>query len=155
MMATEIQQCVWLFLRLQDLGRMFDQSFPARFFLFVLFCCFLGCCFVVEMEISSCTLIPLFMPGSVHSYQHTKHPGSVASGSRLIVPWTVVLVVWSWDILFDCIRSVAGFGCVIRFYKLGSFFSLHCLGKLRAGLGFTDSVQAQSLPSVEWVSWCF
>ena len=35
-------------------GRMFDHSFPAYFFFFL-------------MEISSRTLIPLFMPGLVHS----------------------------------------------------------------------------------------
>ena len=40
------------FLACEDLGRMFDHSPPALFF---------------KVEISSRTLIPLFMPGSVHS----------------------------------------------------------------------------------------
>ena len=39
----------------EDLGRMFDHSFPACTFCFF------------EAEISSRTLIPLFMPGSIHS----------------------------------------------------------------------------------------
>ena len=43
------------FLACEDFGRMFDHSFPA---------CAL---FFFEVEISSRTLIPLFMPGSVHS----------------------------------------------------------------------------------------
>ena len=43
------------FLTCEDFGRMFDHSFPACVFKFFL------------MEISLCTLIPLFMPGSVHS----------------------------------------------------------------------------------------
>ena len=38
-------------------GRMFDHSYPA--------CTFLGVIF--EVDISSRTLIPSFMPGSVHS----------------------------------------------------------------------------------------
>ena len=43
------------FLTCEDFGRMFNHSFPA-----CAFCLF-------EVEISSRTLIPLFMPGSVHS----------------------------------------------------------------------------------------
>ena len=46
------------FLTCKDLERMFDHSFPACTFLFV---------FVFEVEISSCTLILLYTPGSVHS----------------------------------------------------------------------------------------
>ena len=44
------------FLACEDFGRIFDHSFPdcAIFFFF-------------EVEISSSTLIQLFMPGSVHS----------------------------------------------------------------------------------------
>ena len=42
----------------EDLGRMFNNSFPASAF-------FLS--FFFEVEISSRTLIPLFKPGSVHS----------------------------------------------------------------------------------------
>ena len=50
----------WLFLACVDLGRTFDYSFPAcGFFLFLFF--------LFEVEISSRTLIPLFMPGSVHN----------------------------------------------------------------------------------------
>ena len=45
------------FLACEDLGRMFDHSFPAcASFFYVYF---------FEVEISSRTLIPLFMPGSV------------------------------------------------------------------------------------------
>ena len=43
------------FLACKDLGRMFDNSFPA--------CAF----FFFKVEISSHTLIPLLRPGSVHS----------------------------------------------------------------------------------------
>ena len=42
------------FLACEDFGRMFDHSVPA-------------CTFVVEVEISSRTLIPLYRPGSVLS----------------------------------------------------------------------------------------
>ena len=45
---------VGFFLACEDFGRMFD--FPACTFFFFF-----------EVEISSHTLIPLFMPGSVHS----------------------------------------------------------------------------------------
>ena len=45
----------FFFLACEDFGRMFDHSFPACSFFF----------FVVE--ISPCTLVPLFMPGSVYS----------------------------------------------------------------------------------------
>ena len=38
----------------EDFGRMFDHLLPT-------------CIFFFEVEISSRTLIPLFMPGSVHS----------------------------------------------------------------------------------------
>ena len=38
----------------EDFRRMFDNSFPA-------------CAFFLKVEISSCKLIPLFRPGSVHS----------------------------------------------------------------------------------------
>ena len=48
--------CGGFFLACEDLGRMFDHSFPPQHFFFFL-----------EVEISSRTLIPLFMPGSVHS----------------------------------------------------------------------------------------
>ena len=44
------------FLACEDSGKMFDNSFPG--------CAFFFCCLV---EISSCKLIPLFRPGSVHS----------------------------------------------------------------------------------------
>ena len=47
------------FLACGNLGRMFDHSFPACAFLFIYL--------FFEAEISSRTLIPLFMPGSVHS----------------------------------------------------------------------------------------
>ena len=50
---------VSLFLACEDLGRMFDHSFPAR--------AFLSFFFFFEVEISSGTLIPLFRPGSVYS----------------------------------------------------------------------------------------
>ena len=43
------------FFACEDLGRMLDHLFPT--------CAFLCVC----VEISSCTLIPLFMPGSIHS----------------------------------------------------------------------------------------
>ena len=43
------------FLACEDFGKMFDHSFPAYTFFFF------------KAEISSRTLIPLFMPGSVHS----------------------------------------------------------------------------------------
>ena len=46
------------FLTCEDLGRMFDHSFPTCAF-------FLS--FFFEVEISLCTLISLFMPGLVHS----------------------------------------------------------------------------------------
>ena len=39
----------------EDFGRMFDHSFPACTFFFF------------NVEITSCKLIPFFMPGSVHS----------------------------------------------------------------------------------------
>ena len=46
------------FLTYEDLGRMFDRSFPnCPVSLFLFF----------EVEISLGTVIPLFMPGSVHS----------------------------------------------------------------------------------------
>ena len=46
------------FLVHEDLGKMFNHSFPVcNFFL----------SFFFKVEISSHTLIPLFMPGSVHS----------------------------------------------------------------------------------------
>ena len=45
------------FLACHDFGRMFDYPFPARAFLLLFFL----------VEFSSRTLIPLFMPGSVHS----------------------------------------------------------------------------------------
>ena len=44
----------WRFLTCVDLGRMFDHWFQA-------------CAFLFKVEICSCTLIPLFIPGSVHS----------------------------------------------------------------------------------------
>ena len=47
------------FLACKDFGRMFDHSFPAYAILFSFF--------FSEVEISICTPIPLFMPGSVHS----------------------------------------------------------------------------------------
>ena len=43
--------------RARILGRMFDNSFPACAFFLLFF----------KVEISSCTLIPLFRPGSVHN----------------------------------------------------------------------------------------
>ena len=47
------------FLTCEDFGRMFDHSFPT---------CALNFCFLlIEVEISLYTLIPLYMPGSVHS----------------------------------------------------------------------------------------
>ena len=68
---SEMQNCLhlnnlswWLFTRLrfggfflvcEDFGRMFDNSYPACGFFFF------------KVEISSPTLFPLFMPGSVHS----------------------------------------------------------------------------------------
>ena len=45
----------WPFRASKDFGRMFDNSFPA--------CAF----FFFSVEISLRTLIPLFMPGLVHS----------------------------------------------------------------------------------------
>ena len=45
------------FLAREDFWRMFEHSFPAFAFLFLYF----------EVEISSRTLTPLFLPGSVHS----------------------------------------------------------------------------------------
>ena len=48
----------WLFPLLQGFWRMFYHSFPA--------CAFFSLSFF-KVEISSCTLIPLFRPGSVHS----------------------------------------------------------------------------------------
>ena len=51
------------FLAWQDCGKMFDHSFPACAFLLSLSLFF----FFFEMDISSRTLIPRFMPGSVHS----------------------------------------------------------------------------------------
>ena len=52
------------FLAREDLGRMFDHSFPACvFFLFVFF---------FEVEIGSRALIPLFIPGSVHVSQRAE-----------------------------------------------------------------------------------
>ena len=44
------------FLTCEDFGRIFDNSFPACTFFFFF-----------KVEISSCVLIPLFRPGSVHS----------------------------------------------------------------------------------------
>ena len=49
---------VSFFLVCEDLGRMFDSSFPTCTFLVL---------FLFLVEISSRTLIPLFRPGSVHS----------------------------------------------------------------------------------------
>ena len=57
--------CGAFFLACEDLGRMFDNSFSACAFSFILF--YFICLFILLMEISSCTLIPLFRPGSVHS----------------------------------------------------------------------------------------
>ena len=48
------------FLACEDFGRMFNHSIPACAFL----CVFL---FVFEVVINSRSLIPLIMPGSVHS----------------------------------------------------------------------------------------
>ena len=48
-----------LFLACEDLGRMFDCSFPA--------CALFFSFFFFEVEISLSTLIPLSMPGTVHS----------------------------------------------------------------------------------------
>ena len=45
------------FLACKDFGRMFNHSIPACVFFFFLF---------FEVEISSCTLISFFRPGSVH-----------------------------------------------------------------------------------------
>ena len=53
---TDTAEGSGFFLACQDFGTMFDHSFPACTF----FVCF-------EMEISSCTPVPLFMPESVHS----------------------------------------------------------------------------------------
>ena len=47
---------VALFLACEDSGRIFDHSYPAFAFFFFF-----------RVESSSRTLIPLFMPGSVHS----------------------------------------------------------------------------------------
>ena len=47
------------FLACEDLGRMFDHSFPACVFFFLFF--------FFEVVISSRTLILLLIPGSVHS----------------------------------------------------------------------------------------
>ena len=51
--------CGGFFLVCENFGRMFDHSFAACavVYLFIYF----------EVEISSGTLIPLFVPGSVHS----------------------------------------------------------------------------------------
>ena len=49
--------CGGFFLACEDFGRMLDHSFPA---------CAFFICFFPEVEISSRTLIPNFMPGSVH-----------------------------------------------------------------------------------------
>ena len=46
-----------IFLACKNLGNMLDQSFATCAFFVV----------VVEVEVSSCALISLFMPGSVHS----------------------------------------------------------------------------------------
>ena len=46
-------KCGGFFLACEDFGRMFDSSFPT--------------CAFFKVEISLCTLIPLFRPGSVHS----------------------------------------------------------------------------------------
>ena len=54
--GSQVPQTGVFFLACEDLGRMFDDSFPT--------CAVFG---VFEVEFSSCTLIPLFMTGSVHS----------------------------------------------------------------------------------------
>ena len=54
---------VGFFLACEDLGRMFDHSFPASALFFVVVVVVV----VVLMEIILRTLIPLFTPGSVHS----------------------------------------------------------------------------------------
>ena len=51
---------VAFFLACENFGKMFDQPFPAYAFLSFFF-------FFFKVEISSRPLIPLFLPGSVHS----------------------------------------------------------------------------------------
>ena len=53
--STPVEQAL-VALAYEDFGKMFDRLFPACVFFFFF-----------EVKISSRTLIPLFMPGSVHS----------------------------------------------------------------------------------------
>ena len=81
------------FLVCENVGRRFDHSFPAcsiiiiiiiiiNIAVFVLFVC---CCFFFYVEISSRALIPLFMPGSVHSGSASRDDCGRVSPDKLLV----------------------------------------------------------------------